>query len=639
MQRSSSPWHVPGLRPSLAIWGLTALLAPATARAGSTFTVNSNLDEPNSTLASTVCSSTPSAVCTLRAAVMAANANPGGDTISLPAGTFHLSVSGTDETAQAGDLDITDDVTIAGAGAALTFIDGVNLNPRDRIFDIRPLTTVTITGLTIRNGSTTDRGGAVRVGDPAVIGGDATLHLSSCGILNSHADNSGGGIFNGTSGSVLTIASCSLDGSTSSFGGAIHNAGSLTITSSGLSGNSTSTEGGAIFSSAGTAMISGTAFDMNSSQNGGAIASTGGTMTITGGSINGSSAGQGGGIRNDATLSLTGTTFSDNHGTSGGGMINNGTATLTRVTLSTNTASNGAGIFNGGTLTFVHGTIESNMASDGGGLRQYAGTATVRDSAITGNTAGNGGGIFADGGTLIVTNTTVSGNTVGGSGGGVYNHGIGSVTLANVTVAFNTSTNAVAAGCGVDNDGDGTFRFKDSLIAKNSINTTTPSDCSGAFISGGYNLLGVGCGFALQTGDQTGSLFNPLDPKVGVLADNGGATQTHALLAGSPALDAGDDSAGGCKDELGATFTTDQRGSKRPLNGRCDIGAFELGPSGDVNGDGIVDVQDVFYLINFLFAGGPPPLGRANVNGDSTIGVNDVFYLINFLFAGGPAPM
>jgi hypothetical protein len=58
-----------------------------------------------------------------------------------------------------------------------------------------------------------------------------------------------------------------------------------------------------------------------------------------------------------------------------------------------------------------------------------------------------------------------------------------------------------------------------------------------------------------------------------------------------------------------------------------------------VNGDGIVDVLDVFYLINRLFASGPAPLGPANVNGDQALDVLDVFYLINFLFAGGPVPV
>lgn len=60
---------------------------------------------------------------------------------------------------------------------------------------------------------------------------------------------------------------------------------------------------------------------------------------------------------------------------------------------------------------------------------------------------------------------------------------------------------------------------------------------------------------------------------------------------------------------------------------------------GDVNGDGVVNVSDVFYLINFLFAGGPAPIGDGDVNGSGDVTVADVFYLVNDLFAGGPAPV
>ena len=62
-------------------------------------------------------------------------------------------------------------------------------------------------------------------------------------------------------------------------------------------------------------------------------------------------------------------------------------------------------------------------------------------------------------------------------------------------------------------------------------------------------------------------------------------------------------------------------------------------PHGDVNGDGTVNVADIFYMINFLFAGGPAPIGSGDVNGDGFTNVADIFYLINFLFAGGPAPV
>src|SRR5206468_308419 len=63
------------------------------------------------------------------------------------------------------------------------------------------------------------------------------------------------------------------------------------------------------------------------------------------------------------------------------------------------------------------------------------------------------------------------------------------------------------------------------------------------------------------------------------------------------------------------------------------------GIHGDANGDGVVNVADVFYLINYLFTSGPPPVGPADVNGDGLVTVADIFYLINYLFAGGPAPL
>src|SRR5262249_17504448 len=121
------------------------------------------------------------------------------------------------------------------------------------------------------------------------------------------------------------------------------------------------------------------------------------------------------------------------------------------------------------------------------------------------------------------------------------------------------------------------------------------------------------------------------------LKDNGGPTPTHALVAGGAAEDKADPSE--CIDDLTAPITTDQRGVHRPIGAKCDLGSFEREPIGDANGDGTVDVADVFYLINFLFAGGPIPLGRTNVNGLGGIDVADVFYLINYLFAGGPAPV
>ncbi|HKC24849.1 MAG TPA: choice-of-anchor Q domain-containing protein, partial [Thermoanaerobaculia bacterium] len=104
----------------------------------------------------------------------------------------------------------------------------------------------------------------------------------------------------------------------------------------------------------------------------------------------------------------------------------------------------------------------------------------------------------------------------------------------------------------------------------------------------------------------------------------------------SPAIEGGN--AGGCTSDTGAFLTTDQRGVHRPIGAVCDRGAYERAPCGDVNGDGVVDVSDVFFLINYLFAAGQVPPGLANVNGDSVRDVLDVFVLINRLFANGPAP-
>src|SRR6266567_1486409 len=90
-------------------------------------------------------------VCTLRAATQASNANSGTDTISLPAGVYTLTIAGRNEDAAAtGDLDITDAVTIAGAGAGSVIIDG---NGIDRVFDVFANGTTTISGVTIRNGN------------------------------------------------------------------------------------------------------------------------------------------------------------------------------------------------------------------------------------------------------------------------------------------------------------------------------------------------------------------------------------------------------------------------------------------------------------------------------------------------------
>ncbi len=558
------------------------------AATAATFTVNSTVDEPNSTLGSPVCSSTPSGVCTLRAAIMAANANPGHDIINIPGGTFHLTIGGNDNTAQAGDLDITEDLTVVGAGDGVTIIDGNLLSPSDRIFDIRPSAHVSMTGVTIRDGSTASSGGAIRIGDPSVVSGDASLDISNCSILNNTATpgSKGGGLLNATAGSILTITNCSIANNSASYGGGIQNNGSLTIVNSNIYSNTVDTAGGAIFNDAGAVTISGSGFSTNFSYNGGAIDNNG-LMTITGGTFSNNNGGQGAGIENEATLVIHNTMMNGNASdSSGGGILNQpgANASLINVALTSNSARlYGGGIFNSGNLTLTNGmlSLNTNTYDGGGGISQDSGQASISNSAIVSNTAPTGGGIllFGTGGIITLTNSTVSGNTTSDVGAGIYNHGTtGIVSLANVTIAYN-GTGYLKAGGGIDNDAGGTVNFKNTLLAWNFyqgiIYPVFINDCNGSLTSGGYNLVRVDCGFTHQVGDQVGTFSYPLDPKIGPLLYNGGSTPTHALLSGSPAINAGE--VPYCTDPSGATITIDQRGYARPFppGGQCDIGAYE----------------------------------------------------------------
>ena len=263
-------------------------------------------------------------------------------------------------------------------------------------------------------------------------------------------------------------------------------------------------------------------------------------LTVRGGSAAGEA---GGGIRNRGTLSLNNVTLAANSsGINGGGLLNIGTLTLTNTTVSGNTSTaDGGGIYNGGgsTLTITASTLSGNSANSAGR---------------------NGGGIFnASAAIAALTNVTVSGNRANSSGGGVFNSG-GTATLVNVTLGDNAAT----AGGGISNVA-GTTTLTNTLIAG-----STGGNCSGAITSGGNNLdSGSTCAFA-----AAGDLSNQ-DPLLGVLANNGGATQTRALSAGSPAIDAGSNAA--CP-------ATDQRGVARPFpaGGICDIGAFEFRPPVDL---------------------------------------------------------
>jgi hypothetical protein len=252
----------------------------------------------------------------------------------------------------------------------------------------------------------------------------------------------------------------------------------------------------------------------------------------------------------------------------GGGILNIGTLTLTSSTVSANFAStSGGGISNapGGSLTVSNSTLSANSAGEtGGGIDNSSGTVTVSWSTLSDNSAPNsGGGIDNVGGTVTVSDSTLSANSAG-HGGGIYNSGTLSVSSSTL------SGNAAYQGGGIANNTSSvTLSLQNSVLAGNSASHGGPDIFGGVQSSSSYNLVGMadiylsGISDGSQ-GNQIGTTASPLDPRLAPLDWYGGPTQTFALLAGSPALDAGDPAQAG---------SPDQRGVGRSV--RVNIGAFQ----------------------------------------------------------------
>lgn len=292
----------------------------------------------------------------------------------------------------------------------------------------------------------------------------------------------------------------------------------------------------------------------------------------------------GGGIAvtEGAALDLSGSTVQNNTAVDlsdhfpfalGGGIYNAGSLTVTKSTIRENYSqtvagsahSSGGGLYNVGAATITFSTIDSNYTSSPGG------------------TPDNGGGGVYNDGNLTLTNNTISGNSTNGFGlgGGISNGS--TVTVTNTTIYDNSAI----AGDNLFNRSGGNFYVKNTIVATSSGRPNCLAEPGSLLNSQGSNLEypGPSCGF---TG--TGDIQNQ-DPGLGPLTTNGGPTKTRALLAGSPAIDAGTNT--GCP-------ATDQREITRPQDGdnngsaTCDIGAFEVdatapnttideGPSGPVS--------------------------------------------------------
>ncbi len=232
-------------------------------------------------------------------------------------------------------------------------------------------------------------------------------------------------------------------------------------------------------------------------------------------------------------------------------------------------------------LRDVH--VTGNTATSGGGafFRDYSSATRISNSTFSGNTANVGAGFFCDG-SLAIVNSTISDNTADLTAGGIMFTGL--ARLVNVTITNNKANN----GGGITKFGNGTINISNTIIAGNTATSGVAPDIrfeSGSFSSVGGNLVGDSIGDSTNTGvnyiSYRTSDIRDVDPRLDTLKLNGGTTPNHALLAGSPAIDAGLNAL--AFDPFnGNPLLTDQRGFRRIFDGNndgvavVDIGAFEV---------------------------------------------------------------
>jgi parallel beta-helix repeat protein len=461
-------------------------------------------------------------------------------------------------------------------------------------------------GMGVSNGSLTMTGTQISGNSGTTLspfGGIGLFHsrasLTAVLVYQNDSHDYGGGIDFVSDGSqVLTVADSTISDNTAYHGGGIEvEGGTVHLNHTTLIDNKARTDGGAV------RVLPGTSGAATLWLENGTTIGQPGHGNISEFDTHDAAFGRGGGIYSEATVRMDNSTI---EGNSGDGLFNGGAGSLfiqnsairgnsmdgitsnsfpaagaIQISASTIQANLLAGINaynanlfiigtliadnmggglrqNGGTLNFSYSTVSGNDVSEGfgGGIGAIALTsADISQSTISGNRAsGNGGGLYLQAHSGAVRNVTISGN-YGSLGGGMLAAG-DSTTLNNVTIAQNTGVSSGGL------FGDERLTIRNSILAGN-----TPYNCAGPepFVSGGDNLDdGSTCGLA-GPGDLSGA-----SAVLGPLADNGGGSLTHALLAGSPAIDAGNDA---------TCLPLDQRNVVRPQGAHCDIGAFELIPA------------------------------------------------------------
>jgi hypothetical protein len=502
-----------------------------------------------------------SAACTLRAAVMEANALAGADEIHLPAGTYPLTIEGRNEDAAAtGDLDVTDDLAIAGAGPTETVIGGTTCFLFcDRIFDVAPAGSLALAGVTVSGGFAAIDSGSVGGG----LRNRGTTSISDCRFEDQEA---------------------SFDG----LGGALYNEGYLRVERSEIVRARVDTgDGGAIGQRGGEVVVVESRLAGNYGEDGGAILASAGDVTVEGSLIEQNIDDAGGAIYFHAGhLRISDTALSENDGSI---YLSAGTAELERVRIVNNSASQLAGaiwVDRFASLTLRDSELRGNLGPVG--AIGNNGVAHIEGTTIAGNFSEDV--VVTNSGTASIANTTISGNlssfppfvprTVSNSG---------RLGLRNSTIVENAGRGIVSSGL---------LALANSVVAGNGAG----GECAvfgGSLTSAGHNLIGDGTGCVGIDGptDLAGTSAAPIDPLLEPLAHHGGFALTHRPRLGSPLLDAGSPLAPGSGE--GACEATDQRGVARPQNGDthpgavCDIGAVEWAKECrdgiDNDGDGVVD--------------------------------------------------
>ena len=324
-----------------------------------TFVVNSTSDQTDAVPGNGVCS-WMTGICTLRAAIQEANALAGADVIQIPAGTFPLSIAGAnEENAASGDLDIRDDVTLEGAGAGVTILDGGAL---DRVLHVQPMNAatllVTVRDVTIRNGATADAPGA-----GIVHADEGTLLVEDSTVTDNHVSGStssatGGGISSNGVGS-LTVRRSLLTGNGAARGAAVFHNGPLRLADSTLSSNTAT--GSAVVDSYGNVLIERCAFHGN----------TGGVLFVDGGTISNSTV-SGNDSNSGATISaftsgiwIESSTIAGN--TANYALYTSGPVTLVNDVLAGTSIGPECGILGGGSILSLGHNLDDDGTCAGGG--------------------------------------------------------------------------------------------------------------------------------------------------------------------------------------------------------------------------------------------------------------------------------